>query len=122
MKKYTYILFCFLLFEFNIVYAQQTSITIGSETKNLKPYSAFAVTTDETARCLNCHSTKMPKLVENWEHSTHAKNGVGCYECHKAEKGDKGTDPFGGNRRSHGNSCAYLGIDGIQKPFTCDNR
>ena len=89
MKKYTYILFCFLLFEFNIVYAQQTSITIGSETKNLKPYSAFAVTTDETARCLNCHSTKMPKLVENWEHSTHAKNGVGCYECHKAEKGDK---------------------------------
>ncbi len=69
--------------------AQQKAITIGTETKILKPYSAFAVTTDETARCLNCHATKMPKLVENWEHSAHAKNGVGCYECHKAEKGDQ---------------------------------
>lgn len=69
-------------------YAQQT-ITIGSETKILKKYSTYAVTTDETARCLNCHSQRMPKLVESWEHSTHAKNGVGCYECHKAEKGDQ---------------------------------
>ena len=64
-------------------FAQQT-ITIGTETKILKPYSAFAVTTDETARCLNCHASRMPKLVEGWEHSAHAKNGVGCYECHKA--------------------------------------
>ena len=69
------------------IFAQQT-ITIGSETKILKKYSAYAVTTDETARCLNCHASRMPKLVEYWEHSTHAKNGVGCYECHKAEKGD----------------------------------
>lgn len=64
------------------------SITIGSETKLLKKYSAFAVTTDETARCLGCHATRMPKVVTAWEHSTHAKNGVGCYECHWAEKGD----------------------------------
>ena len=79
-------IFC-LLAVAQSVFAQQT-ITIGTETKLLKPYSAFAVTTDETARCLNCHASRMPKLVEGWEHSTHAKNGVGCYECHKAEKGD----------------------------------
>ncbi len=71
----------------SVAFSQQT-ITIGSETKLLKKYSAYAVTTDETAHCLGCHSTRMPKLVEAWEHSTHAKNGVGCYECHKAEKGD----------------------------------
>ncbi len=84
-----------IIFIFNLVFiisaiAQQTkTITIGSETKVLKPYSTYAVTTDETARCLNCHSIRMPKLVETWEKSAHAKNGVGCYECHKAEKGDQ---------------------------------
>lgn len=84
-----------LLFTFALLFVTQSTlaqhlqtITIGSETKPLKQYSVFAVTTDETARCLNCHSTKMPKLVETWEHSAHAKNGVGCYECHMAEKGD----------------------------------
>ena len=89
MIKNKIIILCFsyLLIIASSVFAQQT-ITIGTETKILKPYSAFAVTTDETARCLNCHASRMPKLVENWEHSTHAKNGVGCYECHKAENGD----------------------------------
>ncbi len=87
---FVYIIFTvfFIILSSSLAYAQQT-ITIGTETKILKPYSAFAVTTDETARCLNCHATRMPKLVENWEHSSHAKNGVGCYECHKAEKGDQ---------------------------------
>lgn len=80
--------FIFVLLTVEIVSAQQY-LKIGSETKLLTKYSADAVTTDETARCLNCHSTRMPKLVETWEKSTHAKNGVGCYECHKAEKGDE---------------------------------
>ena len=78
-----------LVFVLSAFAQQPKTITIGSETKILKPYSSNAITTDETARCLNCHSTRMPKLVETWETSTHAKNGVGCYECHKAEKGDQ---------------------------------
>ena len=67
-------------------WAQQNTT---SENKLQKKYSINAVTSDETAHCLGCHSTRMPKLVEAWEHSTHSKNGVGCYECHKAESGDQ---------------------------------
>ena len=47
-----------------------------------------AQTSDETARCLACHAPRQIKLVETWETSSHAKNGVGCYECHKADPKD----------------------------------
>lgn len=69
------------------VYAQQGTAPDLPE-KKLARLSANAVTSDETAHCLGCHSTRMPKIVEVWEQSAHAKNGVGCYECHRAEKGD----------------------------------
>lgn len=51
-------------------------------------YTSSVVTSDETARCLNCHASRQIKLVEAWEKSTHARNGVGCYECHKANPAD----------------------------------
>lgn len=51
-------------------------------------YTSSAITSDETARCLNCHASRQIKLVEQWEQSTHAKEGVGCYECHKAKSAD----------------------------------
>ncbi|GAB4283679.1 MAG: hypothetical protein Kow0029_29920 [Candidatus Rifleibacteriota bacterium] len=46
------------------------------------------VTSDQSARCLNCHYSRQKKLVENWEKSKHARNKVGCYECHHAEPSD----------------------------------
>lgn len=51
-------------------------------------YISSVVTTDQTARCLNCHASRQIRLVETWEKSSHAKNGVGCYECHKANPQD----------------------------------
>ena len=51
-------------------------------------YTSSVVTSDETARCLNCHASRQIKLVEAWEHSRHARSGVGCYECHKASPAD----------------------------------
>lgn len=48
----------------------------------------YAHTSDETARCLACHAPRQVRLVETWENSRHAQNGVGCYECHKAEPKD----------------------------------
>jgi len=51
-------------------------------------YTSSVVTSDETSRCLNCHASRQIKLVETWEKSTHARNGVGCYECHKANPAD----------------------------------
>lgn len=47
-----------------------------------------AVTSDETARCLNCHAQRQPKLVEQWESDVHAREGVGCFECHATERSD----------------------------------
>ncbi|WP_156915779.1 multiheme c-type cytochrome [Desulfatirhabdium butyrativorans] len=34
--------------------------------------------------CVDCHRTRNPGLVEDWEHSVHAKLGVGCLKCHQA--------------------------------------
>ncbi|MFZ5950539.1 MAG: multiheme c-type cytochrome, partial [Candidatus Rifleibacteriota bacterium] len=47
-----------------------------------------AVTSDESARCLNCHYERQKKLVESWEKSSHARNRVGCFECHQADPAD----------------------------------
>lgn len=51
-------------------------------------YTANVVTSEESARCLNCHYERQKKLVESWENSSHARNDVGCYECHKADPFD----------------------------------
>ena len=85
IKKYWLVAFWLLLP--CLAFAQENANPL-TESSQIKKYSIPVVTTDETARCLGCHSTKMPKLVENWEKSTHAKNRIGCYECHRAEKGD----------------------------------
>jgi Zn finger protein HypA/HybF involved in hydrogenase expression len=50
--------------------------------------TSAVVTSDETARCLNCHNPRQEKLVQNWEKSKHALNSVGCYECHQADPTD----------------------------------
>src|SRR3990172_10527363 len=42
----------------------------------------------ETEKCLNCHKSMNPGLVQPWEQSRHATSGVGCYECHQAQTGD----------------------------------
>lgn len=63
----------------------------ASETLNFtaqEKYVSSVVTTDETARCLNCHASRQIRLVETWEKSRHAKHGVGCYECHQANPED----------------------------------
>ncbi len=54
--------------------------------------SAYAVADidKDTQKCITCHlANKMaPKMIEMWENSKHAANGVGCLACHQAEKGD----------------------------------
>jgi len=34
--------------------------------------------------CVDCHRKRNPGLVADWEHSIHAKLGVGCLKCHQA--------------------------------------
>ena len=72
-------------------------------------YVSKAVTTDETARCLNCHASRQIKLVESWEKTKHAANQVGCFECHAAEPNDPAAVP------GHFGFCVKLPVT----PKTC---
>jgi len=36
----------------------------------------------QTKTCLMCHKSMDPGIVADWQHSKHAKAGVGCAECH----------------------------------------
>jgi hypothetical protein len=40
----------------------------------------------QSSRCADCHYANAPELardhVEDWEHSAHARNNVGCEKCH----------------------------------------
>jgi len=38
------------------------------------------------SQCLMCHKTMDPGIVADWEHSKHAKAGVGCVQCHVVPK------------------------------------
>ncbi len=44
----------------------------------------------ETQQCITCHldNGMAPRMIQMWEESKHAENGVGCLSCHQAEKGD----------------------------------
>ncbi|MEO1942134.1 MAG: multiheme c-type cytochrome [Campylobacterales bacterium] len=48
--------------------------------KNFKPEG----TSDQ--QCLSCHKAQDPGIVADWEHSKHAKAGVGCVACHVVPK------------------------------------
>ncbi len=46
------------------------------------------VVTAANRGCVDCHTRDSPALVMEWEHSRHARFGVGCHDCHVAEKGE----------------------------------
>lgn len=48
---------------------------------NFKPSPAVS-----TKKCLSCHETETPGIVADWQHSMHAKAGVGCADCHVVPK------------------------------------
>jgi len=47
-----------------------------------------AVITAENKKCIDCHQSMTPGLVQQWKESKHSHSGIGCYNCHKAEEGD----------------------------------
>jgi len=51
--------------------------------QKLKNFHPKGVSTDQ---CLMCHKTMDPGIVADWQHSKHAKAGVGCVECHVVPK------------------------------------
>ncbi len=46
------------------------------------------VVTAPNKACVDCHRNLAPALVKEWEHSRHARHGIGCVDCHKANSGE----------------------------------
>lgn len=64
-------------------------IVIQKEVKrHLPEEEEEAVIAPTSEGCVNCHSQASPALVREWEHSLHAKRGVGCFDCHRADQGE----------------------------------
>ena len=36
--------------------------------------------------CVMCHSSLNPGILDHWEGSGHAEEGIGCYDCHAANE------------------------------------
>jgi len=47
-----------------------------------------AAMSEETAVCLECHSTETRGIYQEWGASKHYRGHVGCFECHRAEAGE----------------------------------
>lgn len=43
----------------------------------------------EQDKCMACHASVSPGIVEQWKSSRHFESDVGCLMCHQAEAGDK---------------------------------
>ncbi len=48
--------------------------------------------------CIDCHQTTTPGIVDQWQHSAHAKAGVDCYACHRANEKDPATFDHNGQK------------------------
>ncbi|MCK4507982.1 MAG: hypothetical protein KAU27_05555, partial [Desulfuromonadales bacterium] len=69
-----------------------TSVLISVALAALFCSSAYAAVDidKDTQKCITCHleNGMAPRMIQMWEESKHAENGVGCLSCHQAEKGD----------------------------------
>lgn len=71
----------------------------GHGAKTIEP-----IVSGESKRCVKCHKKISAAIVKQWEHSTHAKTGVGRYECHRSDKDDEGAWHHEGRRARRGAS------------------
>lgn len=54
---------------------------------------------DDSNTCLDCHSSMdvFPTIINDWENSKHADNGVSCEDCHIADPADPDATKHLGN-------------------------
>jgi len=67
-----------------------TSVAFASNSlesnPNFKTLKNFHPKGADNKVCLMCHKAQDPGIVSDWQHSKHAKAGVGCVECHVVPK------------------------------------
>src|SRR5208283_656739 len=51
--------------------------------------AALLAASDGSEACVECHSNYSGALVEQWQGSRHAANGVGCLSCHEVPATDE---------------------------------
>ena len=49
------------------------------------------IVTGTNEACITCHRRRSDGLVMQWEHSRHAKVGIGCVECHQGKQSEPDT-------------------------------
>ena len=66
-----------------------TKQLLGTVLLTLSLVTGVAATdvTAESKGCADCHRTKSPALVMEWERSRHAGAEVECLDCHQADLG-----------------------------------
>ena len=69
-----------LLFLFSLVVVQWEETTRRATDAGLA--RARITPPASSTRCVTCHDETTPGIVDHWENSTHADQGIGCVECH----------------------------------------
>lgn len=65
----------------------EKTVTLAANLSERKATRSFGLT-DEDKKCLSCHETSSPGMVNQWKKSLHSQSEVGCTACHKAGKDD----------------------------------
>ncbi|HFQ80674.1 MAG TPA: hydrogenase [Desulfobacterales bacterium] len=76
------ILFAFVALGFAVA-SNANSLKDNPNYEILKNFKPQGVTTKQ---CLMCHRTRDQGIIAGWQHSKHAKAGVGCVKCHVVPK------------------------------------
>ena len=64
---------------------QKQRLPMSFKTKELKVIRGL---TPVEAKCIECHSKKMPGKVKDWADSAHARANITCLDCHRADPKD----------------------------------
>jgi len=79
MKKVLRVLlFIFVAISFAVA-SNANSLKDNQNYEMLKNFKPQGIT---NAQCLSCHKGRDQGIVAGWQHSKHAKAGVGCLDCH----------------------------------------
>jgi len=74
---------------FFVLFAALLLSACGGKQQAASPESSVAPhakgITDDARGCIECHAKETHGIVEDWDKSRHAAEGVSCLDCHKAD-------------------------------------
>lgn len=70
-----------------ILLAVAVLLTACGQGEAAAPQANVDLLSGEAKECVECHATETHGIVEDWDNSRHAAEGVSCIDCHTAEAG-----------------------------------